>query len=655
MTPKFVPRAVMGMLVLLVCLPAAAAGADRPVDAGAMLRSAVNRWLDLAEPARGTPPRLVTLKLAVTRAEGVPKELAGATLDLAYQYPDRLRATAAAAGETFVTGRDGQRLWTHQPTKQFAVLGRPGVVRFKADPASLDRTVLPPFELPVSKLKVRAMLLLLRAEHAGRERVGGDDCDVLKVTLSPAAADMAGARDVVVRLWLRPADQLPLRVLATDGRATVQVDAAEAAVGPALPPTDPLWQLNANPGDKVETVAVGHLAKLLEVGPRLMNQEVPTLGPANNKRELVARSGGGRLELHDGTRVLFLRGSPEEMGRQHGELLKPLIRDVSEKILYGVGAGSSFYKGRWFFGEIEEAQARIAPFIDPRVLREMDALAAAAGLHPQEARLANFFPELFHCSGFALLPGATADGHVYHGRVLDYLKGVGLEQNAVVVVYQPTDGRNAWVNLSYAGFVGSVTAMNEKGISIGEMGGHGAGDWDGKPMAQLVREVMETAGTLDEAVAIMKAGPRTCEYYYVVADGKTKRAVGIGATPTTFEVVEPGAAHPRLANPSPATVLLSAGDRYDVLSKRVKDGWGRFDRTTARDLMTRPVCMPSNIQSVLFVPDTLDFLVANADGRNVASHTRYTKYNLRELLRADAATAGGFWGRVQEAGRDLAR
>ena len=52
----------------------------------------------------------------------------------------------------------------------------------------------------------------------------------------------------------------------------------------------------------------------------------------------------------------------------------------------------------------------------------------------------------------------------------------------------------------------------------------------------------------------------------------------------------------------------------------------------AMELMSRPVCMTSNIQSVLFVPDTLDLYVANADGKNVASHTRFTKYNLHELL-----------------------
>jgi hypothetical protein len=48
--------------------------------------------------------------------------------------------------------------------------------------------------------------------------------------------------------------------------------------------------------------------------------------------------------------------------------------------------------------------------------------------------------------------------------------------------------------------------------------------------------------------------------------------------------------------------------------------------------MTRPVAMSSCIHAVLFAPDNLDFWVANADSKNVASHTRYTKYNLRELL-----------------------
>ena len=45
--------------------------------------------------------------------------------------------------------------------------------------------------------------------------------------------------------------------------------------------------------------------------------------------------------------------------------------------------------------------------------------------------------------------------------------------------------------------------------------------------------------------------------------------------------------------------------------------------------------MTSKIQSVLLAPDTLDFWVANADSKNVASHTRFTHYNLKDLLKPD--------------------
>jgi hypothetical protein len=212
--------------------------------------------------------------------------------------------------------------------------------------------------------------------------------------------------------------------------------------------------------------------------------------------------GDGLLSCRARTWALILEGTPDEKCEQHGVLFREEVRHLVDRIVYGIGVGSSFEKGRWFFGEIEEAQSRLEPFTDPRHLREIDALAAAAGLHPQEASLANFFPELFHCSGFALRGSATADGRLYHGRILDYLRGPGIEENAVVMIVKPDEG-NAWVNVGYAGFIGTVTAMNEKQVAIGEMGGRGEGHWDGKARAQLLRELMERADTIDEAHEIL--------------------------------------------------------------------------------------------------------------------------------------------------------
>jgi isopenicillin-N N-acyltransferase like protein len=79
--------------------------------------------------------------------------------------------------------------------------------------------------------------------------------------------------------------------------------------------------------------------------------------------------------------------------------------------------------------------------------------------------------------------------------------------------------------------------------------------------------------------------------------------------------------------------LLSAGDRYTELVKRVEKGLGSFDALTARRLMDRPVAMKSNLHSVLFETTTTRFWVANAskDGKP-ASEQPYQEFNLRELL-----------------------
>jgi outer membrane lipoprotein-sorting protein len=609
----------------------------------ALLGDALQKLAALIEPAPGAPAPTLAATLKISRADGLPNDLAGRELTFAWQAPNRLRLSADINGERYAAGRDGESLWVHAPGKKFGVIGRPGLPRFASAPDQLDDTKLGKWKLPLPREQLLLLPLLCKVEQGADEQLDGVTCRVLRSTPQPQAIEALKLPTGTLHLWVRTSDGLPARLGWADGKKTfVTMDVRNLKPEAAWPAEK--WQLAANPGDQVETVALAHLVRFLQVAPSMLNNQIPTLGPATGERRVVASHGAGRLEVHDGTKVLFLKGTPEEMGAQHGILLKAEVQNLVDRVLYGVGVGSSFAKSRWFFREIEEATGRFGKFVDPRYTREMDAMASAAGVLREEARLANYFPELFHCSGFAIFGDATVGGRMYHGRILDYMKGIGLEQNATVIVHQPEQG-HAWVNISYAGFIGSVTAMNARHISVGEMGGRGEGQWDGKPMAQLIREVMEKASTLDEAVDIMRRGPRTCEYYYVIADGKSKRAVGIAATPTKFEVVLPNQAHPQLPHPIKDAVLMSAGDRYEELARRVKGGFGRLDADGARNLMTRPVCMNSNIHSVLFAPDSLDFWVANADSKNVASHTRYTHYNLAALLAAPPeekrATGGG--------------
>jgi len=165
------------------------------------------------------------------------------------------------------------------------------------------------------------------------------------------------------------------------------------------------------------------------------------------------------------------------------------------------------------------------------------------------------------------------------------------------------------------------------------MGGRGLGHWEGVPMALLVRMALEEADDLDRAIAIFRDHPRTCEYYYVIADGKSGKAVGMEASWVALGVVGMGESHPRLPHAVKDAVLLSVGSRYEELVRRVRDGYGTFDAESARRLMDRPVAMKSNLHSVLFETGTTRLWVANASKEGAPAATQpYHEFTFAELL-----------------------
>jgi len=327
----------------------------------------------------------------------------------------------------------------------------------------------------------------------------------------------------------------------------------------------------------------------------------------------------------------MVHGSPEQMGAAHGTLLAANARRLSEKVVYLVGGVDSINSGVWFMDRMAQVERRTSPHIPRRFLLECDALSQAAGVSRRDGRYANLFPERFHCSGFAVRGKATTDGRVLHGRVLDYMTEIGLQDAAAVGVFMP-DGYNTWITVGYAGFVGTVTAMNDKGLAIGEMGGGGVGDWDGVPMSFLLRDIMERAATVDEALDILRNSPRTCEYYYVISD-KSRAMAGVHCDARQVTVLEPGRQHPDLPHVPEDTVLVSAGERAEALSRRLRESYGRIDVATMIRIIKRPVAMNSNLHNAIFSPETLDVWYADAGRHTPACDQRYAHANLRELLR----------------------
>ena len=153
-------------------------------------------------------------------------------------------------------------------------------------------------------------------------------------------------------------------------------------------------------------------------------------------------------------------------------------------------------------------------------------------------------------------------------------------------------------------------------------------------MAILVRQVLEQAENLEQATAVFRDQPRTCEYFFVIADGKTNEAIGLEASWNKYTEIRPGQADPLLPRPVKDAVLLSAGKRYDLLVDRVTAEHGRLTADSARRLMDRPVAMSSNLHNVLFETKSTRFWVANASlTGEPAAGQKYYEFQLSELLK----------------------
>ena len=152
-------------------------------------------------------------------------------------------------------------------------------------------------------------------------------------------------------------------------------------------------------------------------------------------------------------------------------------------------------------------------------------------------------------------------------------------------------------------------------------------------MSFLVRGALERCDTLDEVLAYFRDHPRTCEYYYVVSDGNSRTAVGLKATPDILEVVRPGTAHPQLPEPVADAVLMSAGDRYTHLVKRVRSRYGEIDAAALIELIDRPVAMRSNLHNAVFSPEERMLWVANAGRHTPACSEPYARYQWDDLFR----------------------
>lgn len=266
------------------------------------------------------------------------------------------------------------------------------------------------------------------------------------------------------------------------------------------------------------------------------------------------------------------------------------------------------------------------------------------------------------CSNIAVFGPASLDGSLWHGRNFDF-SGYGvLDRYRIIYIVEP-EGKIPYVTISWSGplpwnYQAVHTAMNAKGLTLGYMISQAPGEsiMDTLTLWTLFRTVIENASTIEEAVAILEAGPRKGAANLLLADGKkpeavvveiTSRAVIVrqsenGVIYSTNHFVSDELFNPENKDPDSLGRLEKLGeltardfgsfdlpltisvlrDRYDMNAERMALGG---------DI----IATPANMISVVFHPADLTFWVAN--GSAPAAYRSFVGFSLQGELDGNQA------------------
>ncbi|HZO88291.1 MAG TPA: C45 family peptidase [Chthonomonadaceae bacterium] len=341
---------------------------------------------------------------------------------------------------------------------------------------------------------------------------------------------------------------------------------------------------------------------------------------------------GRRMTLGSGDNaltVLYLRGTPYEMGYAHGKLCAKEVRYLATMVAPLMLAG--------LHCSPEKADATWALYekhLRPEYLEELRGLADGSGVSLKEIERLHAIPDIseWHCSFFAAIGKATASGALIQIRALDYTTIAGIQRYPALLVYQPVTGV-PFVNVGWLGHCGMVTGMNSEGIAMSEIGD----DWDkatdsfdGRPLTYVMRDSVQFGRNLEEALNLVKNGPRTTSLLYCLSSAREGQVRALQTSHTQCRIYTP-ATLPFARMPGLVYMSMGMDSAWNgKLGNALQQDYGRITPETAQQMMKQ--LGTGSLHAVVLQPATGDLWVANATLTEKAYNQPYHHFNLKQAL-----------------------
>jgi len=270
----------------------------------------------------------------------------------------------------------------------------------------------------------------------------------------------------------------------------------------------------------------------------------------------LGKSWTGELE---GLRVVYLKGSPLEMGYADGVLMQDRMHTLEREFLEMI---QGWVPRHWVMELLKNyviyRNRHLSEFVPADYRLEIyGTTLGCSDLHPEEGsfynRLLNYhaahdvsymlidnpFVARAGCTAFGAWGNATTNGHLITGRNFDWEAAEVFSRDRVVEMCEP-DGGIPFISLSWAGMAGVVSGMNRAGISVTVNGAPSNLPREiGTPVAMVAREILQHAHNLDESLNILRGAKVFVSTIWLVGGRADGKFVVVEKTPDATNVREP--------------------------------------------------------------------------------------------------------------------
>jgi hypothetical protein len=310
-------------------------------------------------------------------------------------------------------------------------------------------------------------------------------------------------------------------------------------------------------------------------------------------RDYVGRCWFGR---RDGLAVLFLTGTPYEMGYANGLLTRKLITRQEDSILELLNRYAPQKPVQFLLKFVLVFKNRNLPkhIIPEHQLEILGLSDGCPDAHPETGpyyhRLLNYHgaqdisymlmnSPLLHraCTSFGAWGPRTREQHLLTGRNFDWEAHPVFDEDRILIYCEPEEGI-PFISLAWAGMAGCVSGMNREGLSVCVNGAPSRLPRDvGTPTCLIAREVLQHARTIDEAKEIIAKRKVFVSALFLVGSRNDGRFVVFEKTPDKTVLRESG----------PDPLMLCANhyltpelqdDPINLQYQRVDTSISRFDR-----------------------------------------------------------------------------